>query len=106
MDGIVGKGVKSSTEPDQSSASEATSDILSSGRSFLEPEKTRLLALEEGRWSACVKSTGDFSLCGESEACGTCGSWEEENGRARGAELLSEKKATHERRVVRLMFSQ
>ncbi len=34
------------------------------------------------------------------------GPWEEENGRARGAGSLSEKKAIRERREARLMLSQ
>ncbi len=73
------------------------------------------------------KEDGEASLCGESEVCGTwadvsslaskhwsplprcfflTGSWEEENGRARGAESHSEKKAICERREDRFMFSQ
>ncbi len=122
------EGAGSVTEPDSSSASEATSDMLSSASSSsLPPNETRSLTLAEGRWSGWEKRTGDTSLCGESEARGIwasvsslstgrweplprcfflTGPWEEENGRARGAGSLSEKKAIRERREARLMLSQ
>ncbi len=63
------EGAGSVTEPDSSSASEATSDMLSSASSSsLPPNETRSLTLAEGRWSGWIKRTGDISLCGESEA--------------------------------------
>ncbi len=63
------EGAGSVTEPDSSSASEATSDMLSSASSsLLPPNETRSLMLAEGRWSGWEKRTGDTSLCGESEA--------------------------------------
>ncbi len=109
-------------------ASEATSDMLSSASSSsLPPNETRSLTLAEGRWSGWIKRTGEISLCGENEARGIwagvsslsarrwkplprcfflTGPWEEENGRARGAGSLSEKKAMRVRREARLMLSQ
>ncbi len=60
------EGAGSVTEPHSSSASEATSDMLSSASSSsLPPNETRSLTLAEGRWSGWTKRTGEISLCGE-----------------------------------------
>ncbi len=65
------EGAGSVTEPHSSSASEATSDMLSSASSSSLPSnETRLLTLAEGRWSGWTKRTGEISLCGENEARG------------------------------------
>ncbi len=65
------EGAGSVTEPHSSSASEATSDMLSSASSSsLPPNETRSLTLAEGRWSGWIKRTGESSLCGENEARG------------------------------------
>ncbi len=50
------EGAGSVTEPDSSSASEATSDMLSSASSSsLPPNETRSLTLAEGHWSGWEK---------------------------------------------------
>ncbi len=85
------------------------------------------LAAVEGRWSCWVKRKGEFSLCGDGEACGhwagvsslvtgcsnplprcffLTGLWEEEKGRAWGTQSFSQKKALRERREARLKLSQ
>ncbi len=65
------EGAGSVTEPHSSSASEATSDMLSlASSSSLPPNETRSLTLAEGRWSGWIKRTGESSLCGENEARG------------------------------------
>ncbi len=120
-----GKRAGSATEPDNSSASEATRERLSSSSLSLTPNEITSLAAAEGYWSSWVKRT-ECSLC-DSEACGhwadasslvtgcsnplprcffLTGPWEEENGRARGAESLSGKKAILEGREARLKLSQ
>ncbi len=94
---VDGKGVGSIEEPEISSASDAARDMLSSSSlSSIALNETMSLASAEGRWSGRSKRTGD----GESEARWV---WGQENGRARGAESLSEKKAIRVRREVRLM---
>ncbi len=120
-----GKRAGSATEPDNSSASEATRERLSSSSLSLTPNEITSLAAAEGYWSSWVKRT-ECSLC-DSEACGhwadasslvtgcsntlprsffLTGPWEEENGRARGAESLSGMKAILEGREARLKLSQ
>lgn len=62
------KGAGSATEPDQSSASEAARDILSSsGSSSDPPNETRSFAMAEGHWSGQENETGETSLGGGSE---------------------------------------
>ncbi len=57
------EGAGSVTEPDSSSASEATSDMLSSASSSsLPPNETRSLTLAEGRWSGWEKGR-ETPLC-------------------------------------------
>lgn len=68
---LCSRVAESSTGIDLSSVSEAARDKASSLLSSSEPpNKTMLLALEEGHWSLQMKSTGESSCCGESEARG------------------------------------
>ncbi len=122
------EGAGSVTEPDSSSASEATSDMLSSAcSSSLPPNETRSPPLAEGRWSGWIKRTGDISLCGESEARGIwagvnslstgrweplprcfflTGPWEEEKREGARGGIALWKKAMRVRREATLMLSQ
>ncbi len=116
-----GQRAGSVTEPANSSASEAASERLSSNSPSLEPNEIMSLAAAEGHWSCWAKRMGKRSLCGDGEeyghwadvsslntGCSTplprcfllTGPWEEENGRERRAESLSEKKAICERREL------
>ncbi len=58
-----GKRAGSATEPDNSSASEATRERLSSSSLSLTPNEITSLAAAEGHWSSWVKRTGECSLC-------------------------------------------
>ncbi len=120
------KRAGSVTEPDNTSASEAARERLSSSSLSLTPNKIMSLAATGGRWSCWVKRTAECSLCADGEArchwasvssLGTgfsnplprcfflTGPWEKEKGRARGTESLSEKKAIRERGEARLGVS-
>ncbi len=123
-----GRRAWSVTKLDSSSASEAANDMLLSASSLsLPPNETRFLALAEGCWSGWEKRMGETSLCGESEARGIwagvsslstgrwdplpccfllTGPWKEENGRARVAESLSEKKERKAQRGENWLFEQ
>ncbi len=120
-----GKRAGLSMEPNNSSESKAGRVKLSSSSLSLTPNYIMALAAAEGRWSSWVKRTGECSFC-DSKARGhwanasslvtgcsnhlprcffLTGPWEEENGRGRGAESLSEKKAILECREARLKLS-
>ncbi len=58
-----GKRAGSITEPDNSSASEATRERLSSSSLSLTTNKIMSLTATEGRWSCWVKRTGECSPC-------------------------------------------
>ncbi len=118
------EGAGSLYKPDSSSSSEAAKDRLSSNSpSTLPPNETRSLAAAEGCWSRRVKRAGVISLwqrvrCaglqpakahsspGAKILCPAAGPWEEKSGRVREERLLSEKKASRERREERLISPQ